>query len=108
MRGYPKHLNERADYEYVRTHFPKAMWEKDFEALLTTEKEWYNLGELDGNGVEDDTHKVVVDEKYDKKYQYEYRMNTCAKIYRLGYTVEDVKAILRENDTAEFGGVDGI
>ena len=31
MRGYPKHLNTRADYEYVRTHFPKEMWKEDFE-----------------------------------------------------------------------------
>lgn len=96
MRGYPKHLNTRTDYEYVRTHFSKEMWKADFEALLATEKEWYNLGEIEGTGVEDDTHKVVVDEKGEKKYQYEYRMNPNAKIYRLGYTAEEIKDILSE------------
>lgn len=96
MRGYPKHLNTRTDYEFVRTHFPKAMWKDDFAALLATEKEWYNLGEVEGTGVEDDTHKVVVDEKVEKKYQYEYRMNPNAKIYRLGYTAEEIKDILGE------------
>lgn len=96
MRGYPKHLNTRTDYEFVRTHFPKAMWKDDFKVLLATEKEWYNLGEIEGTGIEDDTHKVVVDEKVEKKYQYEYRINPNAKIYRLGYTAEEIKDILGE------------
>lgn len=95
MRGYPKHLNTRADYEYVRTHFPKEMWKEDFGALIATEKEWYNIGEVEGIGVEDDTHKVVIDEKGKKKYQYEYKINPNAKIHKLRYTTEEIEAILK-------------
>ena len=95
MRGYPSHLHTRADYEYVRTHFPKEMWKEDFEALIATEKEWYNIGEVEGIGVEDDTHKVVIDEKSKKKYQYEYKMNPNAKIHKLRYTKEEIEAILK-------------
>lgn len=93
MRNYPKHLNTKADYEYVRTHFPKNKWEKDFKALLETD-EWFNLGEITGDGTTDDTHKVVTDEQAGKKYQYELKDNPDAKIYRLGYTKDEVNAIL--------------
>ena len=41
MIGYPKHLNTKADYEYVRSNFPKEIWENDFRALLETTHDWF-------------------------------------------------------------------
>lgn len=95
MRGYPKHLNNWDDYLYVKAHFPKTEWEGDFKALLNT-KEWFNVGEVDGEGVTDDTHKVVADEQIGKKYQYELKENLNAKIFRMGHTTEEVEKILAE------------
>ena len=97
MVGYPKFLNTKEDYEFVRANFPKEQWESDFKALLNERYEWFNLGEIEGEGVTDDTHKVVEDKRDDEtvvRYQYEYKANENARIYRLGYTVEEVEAIL--------------
>ncbi len=99
MNGYPQTLNDRADYDYVRENFPKSDWEKDYQNLLDTVYEWFNLGKLaDGEeGVTDETHKVVTCEMCDEKaerYQYEYKENPDARIFRLGFTVDEVKSIL--------------
>lgn len=97
MVGYPKFLNTKEDYEYVRANFPREQWEPDFKALLNERYEWFNLGEIEDEGVTDDTHKVVEDKRDDEtvvRYQYEYKENENARIYRLGYTVEEVETIL--------------
>lgn len=97
MVGYPKFLNTKEDYEFVRANFPKEQWESDFKALLNERYEWFNLGEIEGEGVTDDTHKVVEDKQDDgtiTRYQYEYKENENARIYRLDYTVDEVENIL--------------
>lgn len=97
MVGYPKFLNTKEDYEFVRVNFPREQWESDFKALLNERYEWFNLGEIEDEGVTDDTHKVVEDKRGDEtvvRYQYEYKENENARIYRLGYTVEEVEGIL--------------
>lgn len=100
MKGYPKNLNTRADYLYVRDHFPKTAWEKDFQALIDTEAAWYPVGYLTNaeSGINDATHAVFeVDEigtDSKKLAQYELRSNPTAKIYRLGFTIEEVRNLL--------------
>lgn len=102
MKGYPKHLNTKADYEYVRQNFPRFAWKKDFEDLLTSSKDWVNMGEITGDCVTDDTHKVVTDAEMDsgekKSYQFELKENPTAKIFRIGYTVDEVEKILQETE----------
>ena len=95
MVGYPKFLNTKEDYEYVRNNFPKNEWEKDFKALLDGEKDWFNVGETD-DGIIDDTHKVIKDEQTGKTYQYELQVNPSCKIHRIGYTREEVEKALNE------------
>lgn len=97
MVGYPKFLNTKEDYEFVRANFPREKWEGDFKALLNERYEWFNVGEAEGEGVTDETHKVVESTNIDgvvTRSQYEYKENENARIYRLGYTVDEVKAIL--------------
>lgn len=101
MRGYPKHLNTREDYEYVRTHFPRVMWEDDFRGLLASMREWYFVSYLEAreDGVSDDTHRVIEmdDFKGGKQWvQYELRENPQADIFRMDYTEAEVRAILQE------------
>lgn len=106
MIGFPKNLNTKEDYEYVRKNFQKEEWEKEFQNLLDTVNEWFNMGVLaDGDtGTTDDTHRVTEDKQEDTgtvtRTQWEYKENPDAKIFQLGYTVEEVKAILAggEND----------
>jgi predicted SAM-dependent methyltransferase len=96
MKGYPKHLNTKQDYEYVRKNFPKRKWEKDFKALLESEKVWQQVKVLDdkAKGVVDDTHKVA--ESENGKVQMELKIDKNSKMARLGYTREDVERILAE------------
>ena len=36
MKGYPKNLNTKFDYLYVKENFKRELWEKDFQNLLDT------------------------------------------------------------------------
>lgn len=101
MIGYPKHLNTKFDYEFVRDNFPKEKWESDFQALLDSQYEWFFVKYLeDGEeGITDDTHKVVEEEGLEesetkKRSQYEYRHNPDCLLCRLGFTEEEVKEAL--------------
>lgn len=102
MKGYPKHLNTREDYEYVRANFPRKKWEKDFKNLLNTEA-WYAVGTYDTKEglAEDATHKVEGSTTTNENGEevttygyYELKDNPLAKIYRIGYTKEEVQAVL--------------
>lgn len=99
MQGFPKHLNSKFDYEYVRNNFPKEQWAPLFEELLAGQKTWICAAELtDGaTGITDETHKVI--ESTDTagattKYQYEYVDDTNCEMIRLGYTTEEINSIL--------------
>jgi hypothetical protein len=102
MIGYPKYLNTKEDYLYVKDNFPRKDWESDFQRLLDTRMEWLNVGQLESSeaGVTDDTRKVVTVGEDDmsmgavQHYQYEYREDPNCTLLRLGFTVDEVEAIL--------------
>ena len=96
MVGYPKNLNTKEDYEFVRKNFPKEDWQKDFQYLLDTRMDWFNVGALEEgeHGVVDDTHRVVTDEQTEEKYQYEYKEDPNCRLETLGYTIDEVNKIL--------------
>ena len=59
MQGFPKKLNSKADYLYIKEHFPKAEWQPIWEKLLETRKNWFATGTLEGTeGIEDATHRI--------------------------------------------------
>ena len=101
MRGFPKHLNTRADYEYVRINFPPEQWRPAFQRLLDDRFSWLPSGPLKDNeeGVEDKTHRVIEfrDENGKtavERVQEEYREDPNAVIFRVGFRVEEVEEIL--------------
>lgn len=96
MKGYPKHLNTKQDYEYVRNHFPKRKWEKDFQALLKSEKAWQVTKTLaEGKkGVEDETHKVI--ESEEEIVQMELKRDENSKMKKIGYSPDEIHNILTE------------
>ena len=76
MVGFPKYLNSKDDYLYVRDNFPREQWLPELQKLLDTMYGWFYVSTLvDGNaGVTDDTHKVeTMDDG--SRLQYEYRVN---------------------------------
>ena len=101
MVGFPKWLNTKEDYFYVREHFPHEQWEPVFQALLDERMTWLNIGQLasEEEGVTDNIHKVVTvggeeDGTPVQYYQYEYKEDPNCKLFRLGFTVEEVKDLL--------------
>jgi len=104
MKGYPRHLNTRADYDFVRQNFEKSLWLPDYEALLNSYQEWFFVKHLDAEseGINDATHKVITVTPIDNdgtptSYdQYELRTNPQARIFELGFSVEEVQQIIKD------------
>ncbi len=101
MRGYPKTLNTKEDYAYVKENFPEGQWKPDYQKLLDSMNDWVPVGKLDSEegGTVDDTHKVTeennVGEGGEKTYvQWELQKIPTCKLYRLGFTEEEVRAAI--------------
>lgn len=102
MKGFPKHLNSRADYDYVRKNFPADEWKPVWQALLDNRMTWAVVGKLDNEaaGVTDATHKVVKvkaeEGRLEEYYQYEYRLDKSSDFVKHGFTVEEIEKALSE------------
>lgn len=100
MKGIPAYLNAKNDYLNIKENFPSSQWQPLFQKLLDEKDSWMNTGIIsDGSGITDDTHKVVENEGVDdeiEKYQFEYKEDSRAKIFRLDFTVEEIQNYLNE------------
>ncbi|MBW2598539.1 MAG: hypothetical protein JRC60_00200 [Deltaproteobacteria bacterium] len=100
MKGFPKTLSTKEDYLYCKAHFPKERWQPEFQQLLDERFDWLNTGKLkaDETGLDDKTHRVVnVEDEREKtveKYQQEYGEDSNAKLFRLGFTVDEVGELI--------------
>lgn len=99
MKGFPKTFNSKKDVELCLKMWPEMT--KDFLQRLRDNRETWLIDHkmsLDEDGVEDDTHKVteIYDENdnLDEKYQMVWDEDPNARLFRLGYTVEEVDNIL--------------
>lgn len=102
MRGFPKTLNSKADYEYIKDNFLAEQWKPEWQALLDSRMDWFNTGEVKkGKGITDETHKVVEAEPVEEGgetiyYQFELRENPNCKLLTLGFTVAEVETALAD------------
>ena len=100
MKGFPKHLNTKQDYLYIKDNFPSDLWKPAWQELLDTKKNWFCTGKLDSKdaGITDKTHKVVesVQDEKTEYYQYELQVDTSCNMVRLGFTEAEVRAALNE------------
>lgn len=101
MVGFPKYLNTKQDYLYVKNNFTKDNWYSVFQELLDTEKGWLMTSKLADNdtGITDDTHKIIENKDETgtvakERYQYEYKVDPNCKMLRLGFTEDEIKDIL--------------
>lgn len=104
MRGYPKFINSKSDYEYVLKHFPKYKSELDFQKLVEDYTKWTKVEKLakEEDGLIDKIHKIVEEENESKEkvyYQYEFKVDPNCKMVRLRFTLQEVEKIIQE---AEF------
>ncbi len=101
MRGFPKNLNSKEDYQYVRENFPADEWRPAWKALLDTMSDWFFVKELaEGEAApEGDTFKVVESEKTGTTEKtrsvYELRESPTCKLFRLGFTKQEVEEALK-------------
>jgi hypothetical protein len=95
MIGDPKHLNTKYDYEYVREHLDN--WRHYFEELYDDRLIWDNV-ELTGEGITDDTHRLIQSQDMEFQepitIQQELKLDEHCKLLRIGFTVEEVEAVL--------------
>ena len=99
MRGFPKALNTKVDYDYVRQNFPKEFWVPQWQALLDTRKDWFFERYLDeGEAVTPDaTIKVIEPQENSSEKRrslYVLKDNPTSKLSKLGFTVEEVQAAI--------------
>ena len=98
MIGFPKTLNSKFDYEFVRENFPRAQWEPKFKALLAEKDAWYCTSELAAgeNGINDDAHKVVESTQDGETVRYQYGLlpDPNSEMKKIGYTEDELKEIL--------------
>ena len=100
MRGEPKHLNSKFDYEYLKENYPEDIWRPAFQRLYDDRMREFNAGVLaDGDsGIVDDTHSVIESKDMTSdaviRYQYEMAVNPDAHMFRIGYTEEEILTLL--------------
>lgn len=100
MRGFPKRLSSKADYLYIKEHFPAEQWKPEWQALLDTMSDWFAVGNVASveAGKTDATHRVETFDDDNGKVtytQYEYKANPDCKLLRLGFTEAEVRAALK-------------
>ena len=99
MNGFPKHLDRKADYEYIKANFDESQWKPCWQELLDNKYQWFSTGNIEKDkGVTDATHKVEASKDMDGNdvyTQYEYRENPLCDMNRLGFTEDEVKAALQ-------------
>lgn len=98
MRGIPRHLNTKKDYLKIKAGFSSLQWKPHFQELLDSKDEWLNMGVIaEGKGITDATHKVVENTSQDEtieKYQFEFKENPDARIFRLGFSANEVQGYI--------------
>ena len=98
MRGIPKHLNTKFDYEYIKNQNLSG-WQTQYQALLDNRLNWFKTADLspDDAGITDATHRVRTEKNLDGatiKYQQELQEDPNCKLFRLGFTQTEVESAL--------------
>lgn len=104
MRGFPRNLNTKEDYQYIRDNFPREQWVPHWQALLDTCKDWFFVRTLnDGETAPAGGSYMVVPfearegaDAYNALYELRH-YDTC-KLYLLGFTEAEVQATLAETN----------
>lgn len=97
MRDFPKHLNTKQDYLNLLKDFPEQT-KKALQGLLENRFEWFVVRKLDEGEViaDSETLKIVESKEGEevKKYLYEYKEDSNANLFRLGFTIDEVKTLV--------------
>lgn len=107
MRGFPAHLNTRADYDFVHEavlagELPADKLLAAYDALLNTRQHYVFDRALAANEPSDGDepgYRVMTEEREDgttQRTQYKLVDNPGARLYQLGFSVADIEALKEE------------
>lgn len=106
MKGFPKHLNSKFDYYYIKENFPAKKWKPKWQQLLDERYRWTDTGTLEKeeDGIVDETHRVSsytttnqeTGEEVTVWVQQEYKANPVADFWTMNFTEEEVLKALQE------------
>jgi len=104
IKGYPKYLNTKEDYKYIKNYFPSEQWKVSYKILLDDSQKWFREEQLENenDGVNNAISMVRSEreeengEEKTKYYQYRFRIDPNCKLLRLGMKIEDIKNALKE------------
>lgn len=106
MKGFPKHLNSKFDYYYIKQNFPALKWKPYWQRLLDERYRWMDDHELTdpAQGIIDDTHRVEERHSVDQStgeeittwMQVVYKENPGSDFWRMNFTVEEVERALED------------
>ena len=105
--SHPERLDTKADYLFVKDFFSKGEYEKDYQLLLDDSEHWVETQELatPDDGITDEKHKVDtridIDQDKKKYYQMEKQINPDCKLFKLGFTIEEVDVVIKEIEAKE-------
>lgn len=98
MKGFPKFINSKQDVINLLPEYPSET--KQFlQGLLDSKDNWFFVADIAENeGINDATHKVVENTKDDVTTyaKYELKEDEKAYIFKLGFTVDEVKELIGE------------
>ena len=100
MRGFPKVLNSKEDYYYIKEHFEESLWRPKWEALLSSRQNWYAVKELseDAKGRTDSKHYIETyknEDETETRVQYELRDDLSCDFFRFHFTEAEVNEALK-------------
>ena len=84
---FPTSLQTKSDFIYAIKNVNPHHAIQLFQDLLDSVPAWINVGKTT-NGISNDTNKIV------NNYQYSYTTNPNCRLYRLGFTIEEVQNII--------------
>ena len=94
MIGNARYLNTRYDYEYVKEN--QENWKDYYQELYDSRLIWDNV-ELVGDGITDATHRLIQSQDEEENpitIQQELLLDVNCKLFRLGFTVEEIETEL--------------
>lgn len=93
MRGFPKFLNTKQDYLNCLTMFPEET-KKALQTLLDNRFNWFDVAILEEDVAELAVNQRIIETDGEKMLQEE-KEDPNARIFLLGFTVEEVEELIK-------------
>lgn len=94
VRGLNSALNSKEDYLWAVKNLKEEEWRPLLQGLLDTIEDWFMIPKKEYKK-DNSKYKKVVSPQDNSIYYYEKRQNPNAKLFRLGFTVEEVEGLLK-------------